>query len=128
MLDLLGRAAYGGHFAGLCSNCPGCPKGYAEHLQCFITLDEFRGGGRPLLSNAAACLWHVGDGVLCAEFHSKMNTINADTLDLLMGAVDEAERGDWAGLVIGNSADNFSAGYGFASAGNTLHTSWPSRS
>ncbi len=79
-----------------------------------ILLDDLRAGERPIRSNSQASLWHLGGGVLCAEFHSKMNTINSDTLDLVMAGVEEAERGDYAGLVIGNGADNFSAGANIA--------------
>jgi 3-hydroxyacyl-CoA dehydrogenase len=79
-----------------------------------LLLDDIRAGERPIRSNSQASLWHLGGGVLCAEFHSKMNTINSDTLDLVMAGVEEVERGDYAGLVIGNSADNFSAGANIA--------------
>jgi len=64
---------------------------------------------RLVRSNAGASLVDLGDGVLCVEFHSKMNTIGGDTIEMLHAGVREAER-DFAALVIGNLADQFSAG------------------
>ena len=59
--------------------------------------------------NAGASLVDLGDGVLCVEFHSKMNAIGGDTLEMLQAGVAEAER-NFAALVVGNDAPNFSAG------------------
>lgn len=59
--------------------------------------------------NAGASLVDLGDGVLCVQFHSKMNAIGGDTLAMLHAGVSEAER-NFRGLVVGNEAPNFSAG------------------
>jgi 3-hydroxyacyl-CoA dehydrogenase len=59
--------------------------------------------------NAGASLVDLGDGVLCVEFHSKMNAIGADTIQMLNAGVKEASA-NFAALVIGNDAPNFSAG------------------
>ena len=59
--------------------------------------------------NNAASLIDIGDGVACLEFHSKMNSLGGDTIQMLKYAVDEAEK-NYAGLVIGNQGGNFSAG------------------
>jgi 3-hydroxyacyl-CoA dehydrogenase len=59
--------------------------------------------------NAGASLVDLGDGVLCVEFHSKMNSIGADTVQMLQGGVREASR-NFAALVVGNDALHFSAG------------------
>jgi 3-hydroxyacyl-CoA dehydrogenase len=59
--------------------------------------------------NAGASLYDIGDGVLCVEFHTKMNTIDADIAAMLMEGVDLAEK-EFAGLVIANHADHFCAG------------------
>ncbi len=79
-----------------------------------IDLEDYRAGSSPLRSNSSASLWRLDGGVLCAEFHSKMNTITSETLDLVLEAVDEMERGEHAGLVIGNCSENFSAGANLA--------------
>ena len=59
--------------------------------------------------NAGASLVDLGDGVLCVEFHSKMNAIGGDTVEMLVAGVRQAESG-FVGLVVGNDAANFSAG------------------
>ena len=59
--------------------------------------------------NAGASLVDLGDGVVCVEFHSKMNAIGGDTIEMIAAGVKHAESG-WTGLVIGNDAPNFSAG------------------
>jgi 3-hydroxyacyl-CoA dehydrogenase len=59
--------------------------------------------------NAGASLIDLGDGVLAVEFHSKMNAIGGDTLEMLRAGVREAEK-NFAALVVGNDAPNFSAG------------------
>jgi 3-hydroxyacyl-CoA dehydrogenase len=59
--------------------------------------------------NAGASLIDIGDGVACLEFHSKMNSIGGDTVQMMNFAVTEVEK-NFEGLVIGNQGGNFSAG------------------
>jgi 3-hydroxyacyl-CoA dehydrogenase len=59
--------------------------------------------------NAGASLIDLGDGVLCVEFHSKMNAIGGDTIQMLQAGVKEAAA-NFKALVVGNHASNFSAG------------------
>jgi 3-hydroxyacyl-CoA dehydrogenase len=59
--------------------------------------------------NAGASLVDLGDGVLAVEFHSKMNAIGGDTLQMLHAGVKEAAA-NYTALVVGNEAPNFSAG------------------
>ncbi len=59
--------------------------------------------------NAAASLLDLGDGVACLEFHSKMNSIGGDTLQMVKAALSEVER-NFVGLVVGNQGQNFSVG------------------
>jgi 3-hydroxyacyl-CoA dehydrogenase len=67
------------------------------------------GTSRVVKKNAGASLVDVGDGVLCVEFHSKMNTIGSDSIDMLHAGVREAA-GNFSALVIGNDAVNLCAG------------------
>src|SRR5947207_6653836 len=60
-------------------------------------------------SNAGASLVDIGDGVLALEFHSKMNAIGGDTIEMLHAGLKEAAS-NFAALVIGNDAPDFSAG------------------
>ncbi len=59
--------------------------------------------------NAGASLVDLGDSVLCVEFHSKMNIVGGDTIQMLQDGVREASR-SFSALVVGNDAPNFSAG------------------
>ena len=59
--------------------------------------------------NAGASLVDLGDGVLAVEFHSKMNAIGGDTVQMLNAGVKEAAA-NFSALVVGNDAPNFSAG------------------
>jgi 3-hydroxyacyl-CoA dehydrogenase len=74
-----------------------------------LILRSAREASRIVRRNAGASLVDLGDGVLCVEFHSKMNAIGGDTLAMLQAGVSEAER-NFAALVVGNDAPNFSAG------------------
>jgi 3-hydroxyacyl-CoA dehydrogenase len=65
--------------------------------------------GQVVRRNAGASLVDLGDGVLCVEFHSKMNAIGADAVEMLQAGVQEASR-NFSALVVGNDAHNFSAG------------------
>jgi 3-hydroxyacyl-CoA dehydrogenase len=60
-------------------------------------------------SNPGASLIDLGDGVACVEFHSKMNSLGTDTVQMLNFALDEVEK-NFKGLVVGNQGGNFSAG------------------
>lgn len=59
--------------------------------------------------NTGASLIDIGDGVVCLEFHSKMNSLGGDTISMLKYAVEETEK-NHVGLVVGNQGGNFSAG------------------
>ena len=63
----------------------------------------------PLLENPSASLWDIGDGVACLEFHSKMNTLDRDSLALVRQSIEQV-KSDFCALIIHNDADNFSAG------------------
>ena len=65
--------------------------------------------GQVVKRNAGASLVDLDDGVLAVEFHSKLNTIGGDTVQMLIDGVTQAsERFD--GLVVGNDAADFCAG------------------
>lgn len=56
-----------------------------------------------------ASLVDLGDGVALLEFHSKMNAIGADTINMTQFAVEKVEA-DFEAMVVGNQGGNFSAG------------------
>ncbi|HLF75768.1 MAG TPA: 3-hydroxyacyl-CoA dehydrogenase/enoyl-CoA hydratase family protein [Anaerolineales bacterium] len=59
--------------------------------------------------NAGATIRDMGDGVACLEFHTKMNALDEDIMNMASEALDRLET-DFDGLVVGSEADNFSAG------------------
>jgi 3-hydroxyacyl-CoA dehydrogenase len=72
-------------------------------------LTSARASGGVVKSNAGASLVDLGDGVLAVEFHSKMNAIGGDTIQMLHAGVREAEA-HFCALVVGTEGPNFSAG------------------
>jgi 3-hydroxyacyl-CoA dehydrogenase len=84
----------------------------------YISLDRLRDEGKELASNDSASLLDLGDGVLCLEFHSKGNSIDAQIVEMGNRALEELERDDVVGLVIGNEGRNFSVG---ANLGEMAH-------
>src|SRR4029453_643889 len=59
--------------------------------------------------NQGATLRDLGEGVGCLEFHTKMNALDDDIMSMAIEAMQRLET-DFDGLVIGNEAENFSAG------------------
>jgi 3-hydroxyacyl-CoA dehydrogenase len=59
--------------------------------------------------NSGASLIDLGDGVLCCEFHAKMNAIGGDIFAMLQAGVARLET-EFEAMVIGNQVPNFSAG------------------
>ena len=78
----------------------------APDLQILRTAKE---QNRVIKKNAGASLVDLGDGVIAVEFHSKMNAIGGDTIDMLQAGVREASA-NHAALVVANEGLNFSAG------------------
>ncbi|SKB49540.1 3-hydroxyacyl-CoA dehydrogenase [Parapedobacter luteus] len=74
----------------------------------FLILDDLR-GQKTVWKNSGLTIVDLGDGILNAEFHTKMNTIGGDVIQGLHKAIALAEK-DFRGLVIGNDGSNFSAG------------------
>jgi len=61
--------------------------------------------------NAGASVVDLGDGIACIEFHSKMNTIGTDIVQLITQTLKPGGPGDnFDGFVITNDAANFSVG------------------
>lgn len=76
--------------------------------ESFIILDNIRDTHK-VWGNSDCSLFHLGDGILNLEFHSKMNTIGGGVLTGINKAIDLAEK-EYHGLVIGNQGANFTVG------------------
>jgi 3-hydroxyacyl-CoA dehydrogenase len=59
--------------------------------------------------NAGASLVDLGDGVVCCEFHTKMNAIGGDSMAMLQAGLRRLET-DFDAMVIANQGEHFSAG------------------
>lgn len=92
-----------------------------------LLLSDIKRASKPVLDNTksipgigkmGAALWDAGDGVLCLEFTSKMNSLDLFTLKTINQACDIIEKGSKKGkdgkpfkaLVIHNEGDDFSVG------------------
>jgi 3-hydroxyacyl-CoA dehydrogenase len=73
----------------------------------FIILENF--SNNVVWKNNACSLIDIGDGVVCFDWKTKMNTIGGEVLEGLNKAVERAEK-DFRGLVVANEGANFSAG------------------
>ena len=74
-----------------------------------LFLNSYKRERGVIKKNAGASIIDLGDGVLCLEFHSKMNSIGGDTIQMARTAVDLLDKG-YEGLVIANQGEHFSAG------------------
>jgi 3-hydroxyacyl-CoA dehydrogenase len=78
-----------------------------------IDLGEVERAGGLVEGTEKGSILDLGDGVLCLEFHSKMNAIDGDVLALVERAVARASSGG-VGLVVANHGRAFSAGANLA--------------
>jgi 3-hydroxyacyl-CoA dehydrogenase len=61
--------------------------------------------------NSGASLVDLGDGIGCIQFHSKMNSLGADIISLILQTLKPGGAGDaFDAFVITNDAQNFSVG------------------
>ncbi|MFL6209656.1 MAG: 3-hydroxyacyl-CoA dehydrogenase NAD-binding domain-containing protein [Pyrinomonadaceae bacterium] len=74
-----------------------------------IILKSVKERNAVIKKNSGASLIDLGDGVACLEFHSKMNAIGGDTIQMLKTALGEVEK-NFVGLVVGNQGANFCVG------------------
>jgi 3-hydroxyacyl-CoA dehydrogenase len=77
-----------------------------------LLLSDIKLSAQPVLANGSAKVWDVGDGVLCFEHTSKMNTFDDKTFELLNTVIKTIGdgKGQWKALVVYNEASHFSAG------------------
>lgn len=90
-----------------------------------IVLKDLRDNKKVVKENGSCSLIDLGDGILCAEFHTKMNTIDADMGAMLSEAVAMLEDDKFDGMVIGNQGDHFCAGANiFIILGEAMQENW----
>jgi 3-hydroxyacyl-CoA dehydrogenase len=74
-----------------------------------IMLEDIKRVSKPVLKNASAAIWDIGDGVLCFEFTSKSNSLDADIIGLLGKTIPLVQE-KYKALVVYNEGSNFSVG------------------
>jgi 3-hydroxyacyl-CoA dehydrogenase len=74
-----------------------------------IILKAQKEAGREIERNSGASLIDLGDGVVCCEFHAKMNAIGADLVSMLQKGLKRLDA-DFDAMVIANQGVNFSVG------------------
>jgi len=75
-----------------------------------ILLPDLKSRNKIVKQNESATLVDIGDGVVCLEFHTKMNSIDEPLTQMLADSCDIVEK-DFAGMVVANHDERaFSAG------------------
>jgi 3-hydroxyacyl-CoA dehydrogenase len=74
-----------------------------------LLLSDIKLTRKPLTRNGSASLWDIGDGVVCLEVHTKMNTIDLNVFAMIRKAIETVKSG-YRSLVIYNEGQHFSAG------------------
>ncbi len=75
-----------------------------------IILKSLQDQSKTIDSNDSASLIDLGDGVICLEFHSKMNAIDADIGAMGQKGLELIKQNGYHGMVIANEGQNFSVG------------------
>jgi 3-hydroxyacyl-CoA dehydrogenase len=74
-----------------------------------LVLKSLKEAGREVERNSGASLIDLGDGVVCCEFHSKMNAIGSDLIAMIHKGIKRLDS-DFDAMVVANQAVNFSVG------------------
>jgi 3-hydroxyacyl-CoA dehydrogenase len=80
-----------------------------EEPSGMLILKSLKDAGREVQRNPGASLIDLGDGVICCEFHGKMNAIGGDLIAMIRKGIKRLDS-DFEALVIANQATNFSVG------------------
>ena len=74
-----------------------------------IILKSLKEQSKVVQQNAGASLIDLGDGVVCCEFHAKMNAIGGDIVSMIHAGIKRLDN-EFEAMVIANQATNFSVG------------------
>ncbi len=89
-----------------------------------ILLPSLKERGKVVKTNAGASLIDIGDGVACLEFHTYMNALGQEILEMVAESLKIVEQ-DFVGMVIGNHAERFSVGANLlAVVGEIVKSNW----
>src|ERR1700733_10157061 len=88
---------------------PAEPFKPVENPPGILILSSLKESGAVVEKNPGASLIDLGDGVLCCEFHTKMNLLGADIIAMIHAGVRRLHS-DFDAMVIANQGAHFSAG------------------
>lgn len=80
-----------------------------EERPGIVSLADVKRARGVVKANAGASLIDLGDGVLCVEFHSKMNALGEDQIGMLYAGLEETEN-NFTAMIVANQGENFSVG------------------
>ena len=75
-----------------------------------LLLQDIKRATTRVAGNGSASLWDIGDGVVCLEFHTKMNSIDPGIMTMVEKTLKVIPAENYKALVIHNEAANFSVG------------------
>jgi 3-hydroxyacyl-CoA dehydrogenase len=97
-----------GHGVTTVFDISGKPRTVSEPSGVII-LKSLKEAGKEVDRSSGASLIDLGDGVVCCEFHAKMNAIGADLISMIHKGLKRLDT-DFDAMVIANQAVNFSVG------------------
>ncbi|MCP4437312.1 MAG: enoyl-CoA hydratase/isomerase family protein, partial [Actinomycetia bacterium] len=68
----------------------------------WLILNDVKARTEVVNKNGSASLLDLGDGVACLQFHSKMNSLDADIGKMYIDALDRLDADEFDALVVGN--------------------------
>jgi len=74
-----------------------------------VAIEILRTGSGPVIKNAGAEAWDLGDGVLGLTFKTKSNSLDPDVVKMIYDSVERAER-DFRALIVWNQGEHFCVG------------------
>ncbi len=74
-----------------------------------LVLSDVKRAKGVVKTNPGASLVDLGDGVLCLEFHSKMNSIGGDIISMMFAGIEEMNK-NFDAMVVANEGENFCVG------------------
>ncbi len=75
-----------------------------------LLLADIKRASKPVAKNGSASLWDLGDGVLCLEFHTKMNALDEGVIAMVRKALALVDGARFKAVVVHNEGENFSVG------------------
>jgi 3-hydroxyacyl-CoA dehydrogenase len=91
---------------------PAAAPGYVDvrRPEGVLLLADVKRASQPVARNGSASLWDIGDGVLCLEFHTKMNALDDGVIAMVRQALAIVDGRRFAAVVVHNEAESFSVG------------------